>query len=51
MGTHDAIILFYLFIQKINQIVGNGTLFSGGEFTKIIPFEIMYRFSIRIESN
>ena len=32
MGTHTII--------QINQITGKGTLFSGGEFTKIIPFEM-----------
>ena len=32
MGTHAII--------QINQIAGKGTLFSGGEFTKIIPFEM-----------
>jgi len=30
---HNAII-------QINQIAGKGTLFSGGEFTQIIPYEM-----------
>jgi len=39
-------------IIQINQIAGKGTLFSGGEFTQIIPFEMYiykgHRHSVRV---